>query len=77
MLTSPRRVVSLKPLSLYPRGKSPVTRWIGGWADHLAALDDMEKRKFLTIPVLELRPHGRPACSQSLYRLRYRAKRWN
>jgi hypothetical protein len=30
----------------------------------------MEKRKFLTFPGLELRPLGRPARSQSLYRLR-------
>jgi hypothetical protein len=34
-------------------------------------LDEVEKRKFLTIPGLELRPLGRPARSQSLYRLRY------
>jgi hypothetical protein len=35
------------------------------------SLDDMEKRKSLTLPGLELRPLGRPASSQSLYRLRY------
>jgi hypothetical protein len=34
-------------------------------------LNDMEKRKFLTLPGLELRPLVRPARSQSLYRLRY------
>jgi hypothetical protein len=34
-------------------------------------LDDVEKRKFLTIPGLELRPLGHPARSQSMYRLRY------
>jgi hypothetical protein len=34
-------------------------------------LDDVEKRKFLTLPVLELRTLGRPARNQSLYRLRY------
>jgi hypothetical protein len=28
----------------------------------------MEKRNFLTLPGLELRPLGRPAHSQSLYR---------
>jgi hypothetical protein len=28
-------------------------------------------KKFLTVPGLELRPLGRPARSQSLYRLRY------
>jgi hypothetical protein len=34
-------------------------------------LDDMEKRKFLLLPGLELRPLGRPARSHSLYRLCY------
>jgi hypothetical protein len=29
------------------------------------------EEKFLTLPGLELRPLGRPARSQSLYRLRY------
>jgi hypothetical protein len=33
--------------------------------------DEVEKRKFLTPPELELRPLRRPARSQSLYRLRY------
>jgi hypothetical protein len=36
-----------------------------------AGLDDVEKRKFLTLPGQELRPLRRPAHSQSLYRLRY------
>jgi hypothetical protein len=36
-----------------------------------AGLDDVEKRKFFTLLGLELRPLGRPARSQSLYRLRY------
>jgi hypothetical protein len=36
-----------------------------------AGLDDVEKKKFLTLPGLELRLLGRPAHSQSLYRLRY------
>jgi hypothetical protein len=39
--------------------------------DHRAGLDDVEKRKFLNLPGLELRPLGRPARSQSLYRLSY------
>jgi hypothetical protein len=39
--------------------------------DPRAGLDDVEKRKFLTLPGLELRHLGRPARSQSLYRLRY------
>jgi hypothetical protein len=29
------------------------------------------KRKFLTLPVLELRPFGRPSLSKSLDQLRY------
>jgi hypothetical protein len=39
--------------------------------DPRAGLDDVEKRKFLIIPGIELRPLGRPARSQSLYRLSY------
>jgi hypothetical protein len=37
--------------------------------DPRAGLDDVEKRKFLTLPGLELRPLCCPACRQSLYRL--------
>jgi hypothetical protein len=36
-----------------------------------ASLDNVEKRKFLTLPGLELGPLDCPARSQSLYRLRY------
>jgi hypothetical protein len=39
--------------------------------DPRVGLDDMEKREFLTLPGLKLGPIGRPARSQSLYRLRY------
>jgi hypothetical protein len=35
------------------------------------SLDDMEKRKLVPLPALELRSLGRPVRSQSLYRLRY------
>jgi hypothetical protein len=42
--------------------------------DPRAGLDDAEKRKFLTLPGLELQPLGRPARNQSLYRLRYPGK---
>jgi hypothetical protein len=38
--------------------------------DPRASLEDVEKRKFLTLPGLKLRPLGRPARSKSLYRLR-------
>jgi hypothetical protein len=50
-----------------PGERAPGTHWIGGWVDPRSGLDD-EKRKFLALPGLEL---GRPARSQSLYRLRY------
>jgi hypothetical protein len=36
-----------------------------------ASLDEMEKRKFLTLPGLKLEPLGHPSRSQSLYRLSY------
>jgi hypothetical protein len=36
-----------------------------------AGLDNVEKGEFCTLPGLELRPLGRAARSQSLYRLRY------
>jgi hypothetical protein len=47
----------------------PRTNWIGGWVGTRTGLDDVEKRKFLPPPGLELRPLGHPAHSQSLYRL--------
>jgi hypothetical protein len=54
-----------------PRAKSPMSHWIEGWIDPSFGLEDLEKRKFLTLPGLELLPLGRPGHSQSLYRLRY------
>jgi hypothetical protein len=51
--------------------RAPGTYWIGGWVNPRAGLDDVEKRKFIALPGLELRPLGRPARSQSLYWLRY------
>jgi hypothetical protein len=39
--------------------------------DPRGGLDDVEKRKFLILQGLKLRPLGRPARSQSLYRLSY------
>jgi hypothetical protein len=64
--TSWRWVVSFTPWTLYPR--YPLLRRL---VDPRAGLDEVEKRKFLTLKELELRPLGRPARSQSLYRLRY------
>jgi hypothetical protein len=36
------------------------THWIGGWVGPRTGLDDVEKRKFLTLQGLELRPLCRP-----------------
>jgi hypothetical protein len=44
----------------------PGTHWTGGWVDPRVCLDDLEKRKFLTLPGLELRPISRPARCQSI-----------
>jgi hypothetical protein len=52
-------------------GKCPGTHWIGGWVGPRAGLDDVENRKFLTLPGQKLRFLGRPARSHSLYRLSY------
>jgi hypothetical protein len=59
------------PSCFAPGERAPCTHWIGGWVDPRAGLDDVEKRKFLTLSGLELRPLHRTARSQSLYRLRY------
>jgi hypothetical protein len=59
------------PGSFTPGERASDTHWMGGWVNPGAGLDDLEKRKFLTLLGLELRPLGRPARSQSLYRLRY------
>jgi hypothetical protein len=39
--------------------------------DPRAGLDDVEKRKFLILPGLELRLLSRPARIESIHRLRY------
>jgi hypothetical protein len=58
-----------RPGRFTPEERASGTHWIGGWVDPRAGLDDVEKRKFLTLPGLELRTLGRPARNQSLYRL--------
>jgi hypothetical protein len=60
-----------RPSRFTPGERAPGTHWVGGWVGPRASLDDVEKRKFLTLPGLELRLLGRPASNQSLYRLRY------
>jgi hypothetical protein len=54
-----------------PGEKGSGTNWIGGWVDPRAGLDNVEKRKFLTLSELEHRPRNRPSHSHSLYRLCY------
>jgi hypothetical protein len=38
-----------------PRGKSPATHWTADRVGHRISLEDVEKRKFLTLPGLKLR----------------------
>jgi hypothetical protein len=47
-------VVNFTPRPLYPRERAPGIHWIGGLMDLRAGLDDLEKRKFLTLPGLEI-----------------------
>jgi hypothetical protein len=49
-----------------PGVSTPRTHWIGGWVDRNVGLENVEKRKFLTLQKLEFLPLGRPARSQSL-----------
>jgi hypothetical protein len=58
------------PAALPSGGGGPGTHWVG-WVDPRAILDNAEKRKFLTLPGLEVQPLGHPAHSQSLYWLCY------
>jgi hypothetical protein len=58
-----------RPGRFTPWGTTPPgTRWTGGWMSLKAGLDEVEKRKFLTLPGLNLRPLGLPAYSQALSR---------
>jgi hypothetical protein len=51
------RALQFTPLPFYPpREKVPGTRWIRGWLFPRADLDDVDKRKFLILLGLELRP---------------------
>jgi hypothetical protein len=59
------------PAALLPGKEPPSTPWIGCWLGPKCGLGDVEMRKYLTLPELQLRPLGRPAHSQALYRLRY------
>jgi hypothetical protein len=52
-------VLSFTPLPLYLWGKILHIHWIGGWVGLKTGLRKEEKRKFLTLLGLELRPLGR------------------
>jgi hypothetical protein len=60
-----------------PGERASGTLWTGVWVNPRVGLDDMEERKFLTLPEFELRLLGRPARSQSLYWLRYPGSPWS
>jgi hypothetical protein len=60
-----------RPGRFTPRKSAPLTHWTGGRVGPRSGLDDVEKRKFLPLPGLELRSLSRPNRSQSLYRLSY------
>jgi hypothetical protein len=66
-----RWVVSFTHLPLYPGERTPCTHYIRGSGDPRFCLENMEKRKFLNLQGLELRPLYRLTRSQSLYQLRY------
>jgi hypothetical protein len=60
-----------RPGRFTPEERIPGTHWMGGWVGSRAGMNDVEKRKLLTLPGFELRPLGRPTRRQSLYRLSY------
>jgi hypothetical protein len=54
-----------RPYRFTPEESEPSTHWIGGWVHPRFGLDDVEKRKFLVLPGLELRHFGRqPVASR-------------
>jgi hypothetical protein len=60
-----------RPCHFTPVERAPGTHWLGGCMGPRAGLDNVKKRKFLTLLKLEMRPLGRPARNQSLYQLSY------
>jgi hypothetical protein len=50
-----------------PGEEAPGTLWIEGWVCPTAGLEDVEKRKFLTLKGLELQHLGRPASRYTDY----------
>jgi hypothetical protein len=45
-----------RPCRFTPGERAPGTQWIEGWVGPRAGMDDVKKRKFLTLQGLELRP---------------------
>jgi hypothetical protein len=56
-------MVSFTLLSLYPEEKALGNQWLEGWVNPRVGLDELEKRKFLTLLGLELLLLCRPARS--------------
>jgi hypothetical protein len=54
-----------------PRERAPDNHSIGDRVGYGTGLDDLERRKILSLIGLELLPLSNPACSKSLYRMRY------
>jgi hypothetical protein len=48
-----------------PGERAPGNHWIGGWLGPRTGMDDVEKRKFLIMPRLEIGPLSYPALSPS------------
>jgi hypothetical protein len=55
------------PNHFTPLERDRGTLWIGGCVDPKAGVDDIETRKFLTLPGLKLRPLRRTTRGQFLY----------
>jgi hypothetical protein len=53
-----------RPGSSTPGERTPVTHWLGGWVGPRVGLEDEEKRNFLKLQGLEIRPLGLPTHSQ-------------
>jgi hypothetical protein len=55
-----------RPGRFTPGERASCTHWIGGWVGPGTGLDDVERRKFMPLPGLELRPLGCPTRSAIL-----------
>jgi hypothetical protein len=55
--------------ALPPGKETPGIHWIGGWVGPTASMNDVEKRKCLTLPGLKIPLLGHPARSQPLSQL--------